>query len=622
MKSSASKYGKTGRRNVVLFLLALCSMALVLRLFHLQVVVSKYLQEQGNLRSLRVQKQNALRGMIMDREGEPLAISSPVSSIVVDPKILLETLKGKYIAKQEKCLDKQTYENCAGLGSMDLDESLRIALYQKEALVPLATLLERSNDDLFQELQEKSTRRFLYLKRNIQPALMDDIMALKLPAISREDGFQRFYPDGELTGQIIGFTGLNEHGQEGIERQYDSWLSGTEGRIRVMQDLAHNPISILGEDIPTTPGQALQLSIDKRLQFVMRKVLLDTMNEFKAESVSGVMIDIKTGEILSMVSLPDGNPNNPAERIPQLMKNKVITDVFEPGSTIKPIAVAAALEAGAITEKTSFPTNKEYYMGRYVVRDTHNYGTLDTIGVIRKSSNIGMAMISQRVPRNAYYAFMQNMGFGQRSGIKFPGEQRGVLQNPDKLGDFSYATTFFGYGISTTALQIAHAYATLANDGVKVPITLIKRERPEGGIRVMNSKVAKSVMEMMRVAVLAGGTGKRANAISYTVAGKTGTAHKVIHGEYDKTRYRGLFAGVAPATNPRVAVAIVVEDPAPGGEYYGGIIAAPAFARIVEWSLRIMGVLPDKVDKAHKVNLSVEPELLSEDNDFIGAPIR
>lgn len=609
MARSANRYGQTGRRNVLIAILGLCALGLIARLVWLQVYQNKFLVDQGDNRVMRMQTEDALRGMIMDREGEPLAISTPVSSVVADPKVLWATLEGDFEREREACLSDSSYsEYCAWVNDPLIDSEITLMRYQQTRLEPLAELLEVPVAELMDDLRERANRRFYYLRRQLPPQRMSQIIDLKIQGIRREDGYQRFYPSGELVGQIIGFTGIDEQGQEGIESQYNDWLSGQSGKIRVLQDKSHNAIQVVDEEVPLAPGSPLQLSIDKRIQFVMHRELRATMDEFKAKSVAGVMVDVKSGEILAMVSLPDGNPNNPAERIPELMKNHIITDTFEPGSTIKPIAMAAALDAGVVTPHTTFKTHGYMGIGRNVVRDTHNYGTMDSVGVIRKSSNVGMAMISQRLPRAKYYEFLGRMGFGKPSGVKFPGEQVGIVRNPEKMGDFSYATTFFGYGISVTALQIAHAYATIANDGVKVPLTLIKRRNPEPGVRVLSQSVADNVLSMMEAAVGKGGSGTRANTEYYTVAGKTGTSHKITNGKYDKKRYRGLFAGIAPVSDPRIALVVVVDDPQ-SQSYYGGLVAAPAFSRITEWSLKILGVLPDKISKSEDVVLHIDPEV-------------
>ena len=618
MARSASRYGAAFRQRMVLGFLTVCALALVGRLAYLQLgKTAKFLEEQGENRFLRIHQEDALRGMIMDREGEPLAISTPVSALWANPKVLWETLRGDFDRLHERCVqDVKTDERCSWIvGETEAQKTTARLRYEQDRLAPVAEILGMPLLDFYQALRERETRKFYYIKRQLPPVEIDEIMALNIDGFEREDSYQRFYPAGEVVGQIVGFTGIDERGQEGIELVYDQWLAGQTGRVRIMRDKSGKAIQVVDEEMPAAPGSALQLSIDKRIQYIMHQVLSETKDEFRAASVSGVMVDVKSGEILAMVSLPAGNPNNPAERVPDLMKNHIITDVFEPGSVIKPLAMAAALDKGIISPKTQFKTALTYRMGKNTVRDIHHYGTQDAIGVIRKSSNVGMAILSQKVPRQQYYEFLKNLGFGGYSGVRFPGEQPGVLRNPKKLNDFEYATTMFGYGISTTALQLAHAYATVANGGVRLPLSLLKQDHPAEGERVMSEKTARQVTEMLAAVTAKGGTGTRANTESYTVAGKTGTSHKIINGRYAEKRYRSLFAGFAPIGDPRIAMVIVVDDPVPQGKnYYGGLTAAPPFGRIAEWSLKMLGVLPDKISKTDEVALDVDNAVF-EEND-------
>lgn len=618
MARSASRYGAAFRQRIVLGFLTVCALALVGRLAYLQLgKTAKFLEEQGENRFLRIHQEDALRGMIMDREGEPLAISTPVSALWANPKVLWETLRGDFDRLHERCVqDAKTDERCSWIvGETEAQKTTARLRYEQDRLAPVAEILGMPLLDFYQALRERETRKFYYIKRQLPPVEIDEIMALNIDGFEREDSYQRFYPAGEVVGQIVGFTGIDERGQEGIELVYDQWLAGQTGRVRIMRDKSGKAIQVVDEEMPAAPGSALQLSIDKRIQYIMHQVLSETKDEFRAASVSGVMVDVKSGEILAMVSLPAGNPNNPAERVPDLMKNHIITDVFEPGSVIKPLAMAAALDKGIISPKTQFKTALTYRMGKNTVRDIHHYGTQDAIGVIRKSSNVGMAILSQKVPRQQYYEFLKNLGFGGYSGVRFPGEQPGVLRNPKKLNDFEYATTMFGYGISTTALQLAHAYATVANGGVRLPLSLLKQDHPAEGERVMSEKTARQVTEMLAAVTAKGGTGTRANTESYTVAGKTGTSHKIINGRYAEKRYRSLFAGFAPIGDPRIAMVIVVDDPVPQGKnYYGGLTAAPPFGRIAEWSLKMLGVLPDKISKTDEVALDVDNAVF-EEND-------
>lgn len=618
MARSASRYGATARRNVVVGFLALLTLGLVIQLVRLQVTTADTLTKRGYDRSLRIQTEDALRGMILDREGEPLAISTPVSTLIIDPTRMWATLNGDFDRLREACLTDRAYSpDCAWVNHGN-EEEARLR-YQYEALRPLAALLDEDLTRFYDELAARADSQFMYLGRQIPPSVANEALDLKIPGLRRENGYKRFYPSGEIMGQIIGYTDVEDKGQEGLEKLYEQWLAGQPGKVKVLQDRAGRALRVVEEVSPASAGTQLQLSIDKRIQYITHQVLQETMDEFRAESVSAVMVDIKTGEILAMVSLPAGNPNVSAERRAELLKNRSVTDTFEPGSTMKPLAVAAALDAGVITPKTSFRTGGTYKMGRYTVRDTHNYGTQDTVGVIRKSSNVGMAMISERMPRKKYREFMTALGFGQPTGIGFPGEQRGHFPRTEKISAFDYATTFYGYGVSTSALQLAHAYATIANDGVEVPLSLLKVDEPPEGKRVMSEKTARAVQKMLEAVVGDGGTGRRANTESYTVAGKTGTSHKVRKGGgYAEKNYRGIFAGYAPAHDPRIAMVVVVDDPK-GSEYYGGLVAAPPFSKIADWSLKMLGVLPDKIAKSGEIGLVADAALF-EDNDSVGAP--
>jgi len=615
---SIFRYGATARRNVVVGFLALMTLGLVAQLIRLQVTTADSLTKRGYDRSLRIQTEDALRGMILDREGEPLAISTPVSTLIIDPLRMWATLNGDFDRLREACQTDKAYSvDCAWANSGN-EEEARLR-YQYETLRPLATLLDEDLAKFYDELAARADQQFMYLRRQIPPSIANEALDLKIPGLRRENGYKRFYPSGEIMGQIIGYTDVEDKGQEGLEKLYENWLAGQAGKVKVLQDRAGRALRVVEEVRPASAGTQLQLSIDKRIQYITHQVLQETKDEFRAESVSAVMVDVKTGEILAMVSLPAGNPNVSAERRAELLKNRAVTDTFEPGSTMKPLAVVAALEAGVITPKTSFRTNGTYKMGRYTVRDTHNYGTQDTVGVIRKSSNVGMAMISERMPRKKYRDFMTALGFGQPSGIGFPGEQRGHLPHTEKISAFDYATTFFGYGVSSSALQLAHAYATVANNGVAMPLSLLKVEEPPQGTRVMSEKTAKAVQKMLEAVVSDGGTGRRANTESYTVAGKTGTSHKVRKGGgYAEKNYRAIFAGYAPAHEPRIAMVVVVDDPK-GSDYYGGLVAAPPFSKIADWSLKMLGVLPDKIAKSGEIGL-VADSALFEDNDSAGAP--
>lgn len=601
-----------GRLAVLLGFLLLVLGLMIARLLYLQVYLGDFLADKSMDRALRVQSKQALRGMILDREGEPLAISSLVASVVADPKVLWATLDGDFERLEADCLKSNSHNAwCDWVTDKLVDEQTRKIRYRTERLAPLAERLKISGVKLYSILLERADKRFYPLKRQLPPDVVDEVMALEIGGISREDGYQRFYPAMEAVGQIVGFTDLEEKGQEGIELAYEDWLAGQAGRERVLQNKSGKVLKILDEEMPASAGVDLQLSIDKRLQVIMYQVLLETMENFAAKSVYGVMIDVRTGEVLAMLSLPAGNPNNRAERVPELMKNRAITDVFETGSVIKPIAVAAALEEGVITPSTVFRTGAPLPLVGGVVRDDHVYASLDTAGVIRKSSNVGMGLISKRMSRKQYESFLRKMGFGRTSAIGFPGEQKGVLNSMQSLNDYDFATTTFGYGFSVTALQMAHAYATIANNGVKLPLSIVKQRVNPVGERVMSEKTAREVKKMLLGVTQADGTGRRAAAPSYTVAGKTGTAIKTRNGVYVRGLYRGFFAGFAPVSEPRIAMMIVVDEPS-GDQYYGGLVAAPAFSQIAESSLKLLGVLPDKIERNEAVSLSVDESVFAD----------
>lgn len=639
MADSASRYSDTVRRNVLLSFLALLALGLVFRLVWLQVKISADLKARGYKHSLRIQTEDALRGMILDREGEALAISTPVSTLILDPKRMWEEWEKDFAQSLEESAqmcekDSNSKKYCAEIiayqklkeceknkkqscpdsaGKSDQGkilqriDNLRTS-FQYKKLQPLAELLNEDSAEFYAALVKRKELRYMYLARQISPSFAEEVMSLDIPGLMRKNSYKRFYPAGEIFGYIIGYTDIEDKGQEGLEKLYESRLAGQSGKIQLLQDIRGRALRVVKEVAPASPGTVLQLSIDKRIQFIAHQVLSETVSALRAKSATAVMVDVHTGEILAMVTVPSGNPNNISERRVEFIRNRAVTDIFEPGSTMKPLAVAVALEAGVITPHTVFEKTGIYRMGKnQIVRDGHNYGTQDTIGIIRKSSNVGMAKISERIPREKYYYFMQALGFGQPTGLDFPAETKGILYDSRKLNPFDFATNTYGYGISVSTLQMAHAYATLANNGVKMPLSLVKLHYQPEGARVISKKTALEVKAMLKEAVHSGGTGTRATMESYTVAGKTGTSHKVVHGKYSENAYYSVFAGFAPADNPRIAMAVMVDEPQ--GEYYGGLVAAPPFAKIAEWSLKILGVLPDKIAKADNIQLKINTEI-------------
>lgn len=565
MKKFVSAYGATFRQNIVLGALSLFAVAVFARVTYLQLYHADFLVKQGNSRFVRVKKEPALRGTILDRNAVPLAVSTPVSSVWVNPR--------------------EISDNPA-------------------AIAQLANSIAYPVKKLQKKIQKKANSSFMYIQRGLEPAFAKKITDKKIPGVYSIREYRRFYPSADVTSQIIGFNNIDDKGISGLELMYDDWLSGTAGSSKIVRDTSGRVMDVLEEIKPPVQGQALMLTIDKRIQYLTYVALLEATEKFSAKSATAVVLDAKTSEILAMISVPSGNPNNAQEKKAKLVKNRAITDTFEPGSVMKPLVVAAALDAGVVRPTTPIDTEHgQMKVGRHLVRDTHDYGRLDVSGVIKKSSNVGACKIALRLPKAKLHAMYSALGFGQASEINFPGEQKGHLSNMSKLGDFEYCTNSYGYGISANALQVAQAYAVLANDGVRIPATLIKRETQMPGTRLMSKRTAKRVRRMLAGAVHEGGTGTRATLgeymQDYTVGGKTGTAHKVINGRYSSRHYRAAFAGMAPLSDPRIVMVVSVDDPK--GKYYGGLVAAPVFAKVVGKALRIMGVSPDRKPKAEKV---------------------
>ncbi len=568
MKKFVSAYGDTLRRNFVLTILGLFALTVLSRVVYLQVYNKDFLVKQGNSRFVRTKNEPALRGTITDRNNIPLAVSTPVSSIWVNPKEILNPVKRQ--GSEAPTNPVAELANAIGM--------------------PVTTLQAK--------LDKKKNATFVYLQRGLEPDFVQRVIAKKIPGVYSQREYRRFYPSADVASQIIGYNNIDDVGQEGIELLYNDWLAGTPGSSEVIRDVSGRVVDILQEITPPMQGQPLRLTIDKRLQYLTYMALLETIEEFSPKSATAVVLDAKTSEVLSMVSLPSGNPNNGKERKQTLVKNRAITDTFEPGSVMKPFAIAAALEAGVVSPGTPIKTSPGYYaVSRHVVRDVHDYGRLSVAGVIKKSSNVGTCKIALKMPKAKLLAMYEALGLGEKSQIGFPGEQAGVLRDLTKMSDFDYCTNSYGYGVATTALQVAQSYAVLANDGLKIPATLVKRDALPPAVRLMSARTAKQVRRMLKSAVGEEGTGSKATQGDYmgdySVGGKTGTAHKVIRGKYAKDKYRSVFAGMAPLSDPRIVMVVVVDEPK-GKKYYGGLVAAPVFAKVVGKTLRMLGVSPDQ----------------------------
>ncbi|HRZ24558.1 MAG TPA: penicillin-binding transpeptidase domain-containing protein [Candidatus Contendobacter sp.] len=537
----------------MLGLLGAAAGGLVARAAYMQVINTDFFQNKGDAYFVRAVDVPAHRGMILDRNGEPLAVSSPVDSIWVDPREFLN---------------------------------------QRERWPQLATALEMTMAELEQKLTGRS--RFAWLRRHMAPSAAQRVLELDIPGVYARREYRRYYPDAEVTSHLLGFTDIDDAGQEGLEKAFEDQLRGTPGQKRVIQDRLGRVVAEVENLRAPQPGQTLTLSIDRRLQYLAYRALKTAVLENKANAGAAVIADVRTGEILAMVNQPAGNPNNRAELHGDLLRNRAITDVCEPGSTVKPFTIAMGLESGKWTPSTRVNT-APMRIGRYTVRDTHNYGVLDITHVISKSSNVGTSKVALSMPAERLWQLYKNLGFGVPTGVAGKsGEQAGVLRHFSKWAEIGHANHSFGYGFSLTILQLAQAYTVLAADGVRRPLTLIKREQPLGPAderRVLSARAVRQVRAMMEEVVTRQGTGLKASVPGYRVAGKTGTARKSIGGRYT-SRYFALFAGMAPASDPRLVMVILIDEPK-SGAYYGGTVAAPVFSATMGGALRLLNVTPD-----------------------------
>ena len=551
-----AQFNLRGRLMLVTGVLGLCALALVARAVDLQLVRSAFYQERSEARFLREVEIPTSRGMITDRNGEPLAVSTPVESIWANPKELLDS---------------------PGM------------------LPKLAAALGVDADTLTSKLTQRADKEFVYLKRRINPAEARRILALDIPGVFSRREYRRFYPQGEAIAHVLGFTDIDDHGQEGIELAFEQSLRGAAGMKRVIRDRRGRVVEEVDLVRAAEPGRNLTLTIDRRIQFLAYRELKRALLESGATAGSAVVLDVATGEVLAMANLPSFNPNAVGLGNRDAHRNRAVTDVIEPGSTMKPLTVAAALEAGAITLNTTFNTNPGWMPnGRYRTNDTHNYGVLDTTGVITKSSNVGAAKIVHLLPNRDFYNFLARFGYGRSTGSGFPGESPGGLLKPERWSGTTKQTMSYGYGLTATPLQIAHMYATLGNGGRAIVPTFVKGE-PGEATQVLDETIARDVVRMMQTVTERGGTATQAAILGYHVAGKTGTARKNKNGVYSR-RYVSFFAGLVPVDNPRFSMAVVIDDPDPSRGYYGGVVSAPVFKNVMEGALRLMDVPPDDID--------------------------
>lgn len=548
------------RYCVIMSVLVLFPVFAVWHIAGLQVLPNEergfeFLQNQGDARTVRIESLPAYRGVITDRRGEPLAVSTPMVSLWANPKVLVES---------------------------------------RENTLRLADSLGMDGSELLERVERLQQREFMYLRRNMTPSAAADILDQGIAGVYSRREFQRFYPAAEVTSHLLGFTNVDDRGQEGLELAYEQWLQGVPGARRVLKDRKGRIIKDLELVRSEQPGGDMALSIDLRLQYIAYRELKEAVDQFQAAAGSMVVLDVRTGEVLAMVNQPSFNPNGRRQAEPADMRNRAVIDQLEPGSTMKPFTVVAGLEQGVIALGQDIDTSPGWMqVGRKTIRDHSNYGVVDLGTMLAKSSNVGTVRIAQAMAPEDMREIYDRVGLGRSTGIGFPGEMPGVLPDKRRWSAIEIANLSFGHGLATTPLQIAHAYSVLANDGEKKPVSLIRRDGAPAGEQLIDPHIARSVRQMMTGAVERGGTATRAAVPGYSVAGKTGTVHKVGPQGYERDRYMGVFAGIIPATDPRLVAVVVIDDPR-GGVYYGGAVAAPVFANVMSEALRLLAIPPEE----------------------------
>ena len=571
MHKRAEKLPKAyvGRRRVVLTIFMLAVGGLIWRAIDQQIFERDFLQSEGDHRYLDKVKVPAHRGAITDRNGAILAMSTPVNSIAANPRLLRP---------------------------------------DADTLQPLAKVLGMGLDDLRRKLAKYSHKHFVYLKRRQSPEFAQQVMAVakqhKILGLQVTREYRRFYPDGEIFSHVIGFTNYEDEGQEGLEKAFDKQLAGIPGLKRVLRDGRRQVVADVESIRMPQPGKNLALSLDQRLQYIAYRELKAAISKHHADSGSVVILDVKTGEILAMVNQPGFNPNRSRSSEGGRLRNRAVTDVFEPGSTMKPITVAVGLDLGVIDANSIIDTGPGYFMlGKAKVQDHKPLGAIDIKTIIKKSSNVGAARIALALPKQKFHQYLSAFGFGKKTKSGFYGEVGGQLRPSENWARIDQATLSYGYSISVTVLQLAQSYAVLAADGIYRPPSLLRRETAPKGVRVLSKKTAMQVRHMMESVVETGGTAHRAAVAGYRVAGKTGTVKKAGVGGYTRRKYLSFFVGMAPASEPRLVIAVMVNEPK-GKDYYGGLVAAPVFSAVMDDALRLLNVAPDDLKQNQSLRLA------------------
>jgi cell division protein FtsI (penicillin-binding protein 3) len=545
------------RANLLLLVLGAWFIGLAGRALWLQALNNDFLQRKGESRYSRVVEIGASRGMIVDRNNEPLAISTPVESVAASP------------------------------ADVDADPA---------ALRRLAQLLGIGNEELRARLAD-TRREFVYLKRQLPPDQAERVVQLGIPGVFLQREHRRYYPAGEVMSHIIGFTGVDDRGQEALELAFEETLAGNPGSRRVIKDRLGRIVEDVESIRVPQNGQQLRLSIDARIQYLAFRELRSAVAAHRAKAGGIVVLDVATGEVLAMANMPTYNPNNRGKLDAQRMRNRTVTDLFEPGSTLKPFTAAAALEAGLFKPGTVIQTAPgQLTIGSRTIRDAHPQGALTVAQIIQKSSNVGTAKMGLAMPSEMLWGLFSRVGFGAPPRSGFPGEVSGRLRAHNTWRPIEQATMSYGYGISVSLLQLARSYTVFASDGVLYPVTLLKRDGPAQGTRVISAQTALAVRQMLELAAQPGGTAPGAQVSGYTVAGKTGTAHKLEGRGYAANRYVSSFVGMAPASKPRIIIAVMIDEPS-AGQHYGGAVAAPVFSQVAAGTLRFLAVPPDAPGK-------------------------
>jgi len=559
-------------RSIVILVLVLSGASLlVARAVELQLLDHGFLASQGDARSMRVVKIAAHRGAITDRNGEPMAVSTPVDSVWVNPQEIND----------------------------NIDQLPRLARALKEDQLTLARRITSNLD-----------REFLYLERHMPPEQAAHIKSLGIPGVYLLREYKRYYPAGEVSGHVVGFTTIDDKGQEGLELGFDQLLNGEDGAKRVIQDMQGRYVENVESIRAPRPGRDLTTSIDLRIQYLAYRELKAAMQEYQARAGSIIVIDVDTGEVLAMVNQPSYNPNDREQLKPGLYRNRAATDIFEPGSSVKPFVIAAALASGQYRPDSIVDTSPGFMkVGNKMEEDEHNFGAIDLATILAKSSNVGMAKVALSLQPKQIWDTLTALGLGQVTGSSFPGESAGMLSNYAHWRPIGIATLSHGYSLSVTPLQLAHAYATIGAGGVKRPISFERVTGPVPGEQVIDPKVARELVQLMEQVVEKGGTATRASLVGYQVSGKTGTAFKSIPGGYSTDRIMAVFAGLVPASHPKLATVVVIDEPSRDVHELGGVlaqggtVAAPVFASVMSGALRLMDVPPDDLQNVPAATL-------------------